>query len=161
MSQWQCLRPQAIRAGLYFCKYPVIHWGLCVYLDDIRYFLFLYVPAMTRCCSAVRTVSMRLMSIIMRRCDSRNWSLAICHVFFSSLCSFFSASSRRQTKKYNTNIGIFTGTWYNTKYQYWMAKSTISKKFSIVSYPLRFKICVTLYVTWWNNHMRPYLFTKE
>ena len=120
MSQWQCLRPQAIRAGLYFCKYPVIHWGLCIYLDDIRYFLFLYVPAMTRCCSAVRTVSMRRMSIIMRRCDSRNWSLAICHVFFSSLCSFFSASSRRQTKKLQCKYQVRTHFLYTTQYYTWL-----------------------------------------
>ena len=39
------------------------------------------------------------MSTIICRCDSRNWSLAMVHVRFSSMCSRFSCSSRRHTGK--------------------------------------------------------------
>ena len=55
------------------------------------------VPATWRCCSAVSTACILCISIIIWRCDSRNWSLAIVHVRFNSQCSRFSCSRRRHT----------------------------------------------------------------
>ena len=58
-------------------------------------------PAICRCCSEERTLSILRRSIMMRRWDSRNWSLAICHVCFSISWACFSSSSNRHTETFD------------------------------------------------------------
>lgn len=62
----------------------------------------LTLPPICLCCSTVRTDSIRRRSIIIRRWDSRNWSLAICQVCLKSSWDFFSSSRILQTMKRGT-----------------------------------------------------------
>ncbi len=61
-----------------------------------------FISSTCRSCSEDRTLSMRCMSCISSRCDSRNWSLARCQVCFSWLCCCRSNSSRWTTGRQTT-----------------------------------------------------------
>lgn len=58
---------------------------------------FFFSSSTCRSCSEVSTISIRCMSLISKRWDSRNWSLAFCHVCFNWLCCCRSCSKRWQT----------------------------------------------------------------
>lgn len=58
---------------------------------------FFFSSSTCRSCSEVRTISIHCMSLISKRWDSKNWSLAFCHVCFNWLCCCRSCSKRWQT----------------------------------------------------------------
>lgn len=58
---------------------------------------FFFSSSTCRSCSEVSTISIRCMSLISKRWDSRNWSLAFCHVCFNWLCCCRSCSKRWHT----------------------------------------------------------------
>lgn len=63
---------------------------------------FFFISSTWRSCSDDSTLSILCMSLIRRRWDSRNWSLARCHVCFSWLCCCRSNSSLWQTEVINS-----------------------------------------------------------
>lgn len=65
---------------------------------------FFFSSSTCRSCSEVSTISILCMSLISSLWDSRNWSLAFCHVCFSWLCCCLSCSSRWQTMQAEKNI---------------------------------------------------------
>lgn len=76
-----------------------LYWNLSnINILTLRTWSLFFISSTWRSCSEDSTLSILCMSLIRRRCDSRNWSLARCHVCFSWLCCCLSNSSLWHTK---------------------------------------------------------------